>query len=445
MNSSPMPVEDLLKTARAALKKQPRDVKLHELIAPVYEKMERYADALPHLEFLLSVTPRDKALIARTLKALFMTGGFARAMQIIKSWQVDEPASAVPVRYMALTHALMGQFEQAQQSYAKAYEMDNSDSQALMLSGSMKLLLTDLREGYEEYSVRRTNKDLAALFDAILPWSGEPLAGKKIILWAEQGIGDVIMFLGLLPWLLQHKADITLAMTRKLVPLVARSFPNVPIISEDTFSEAHRTMFDYQMPMGQLIKHALPHYCPAKHPAYMKADAQKVSELRERYLSYAKERGRQKLIGISWHTNNPAVGFARNITLNELDPLFSISGLQFVSLQYGEHKADIAQCNQRFRDIILYDTAVDSFNDVDTLAAQIAAMDEVITIDNSTVHLAGALGVPATLMLSAMPEWRWGLKRDDCQWYSSVRLERQEVTLNWKPVLKRLRARLSES
>jgi tetratricopeptide (TPR) repeat protein len=440
-----MPVEDLLKTARAALKKQPRDVKLHELIAPVYEQLERYADALPHLEFMLSATPHDRALTVRTIKALFMTGGFAKAQQIIKNWQAQEPVSVLAVRYMALAHALMGQFEQAQQSYAKAYEMDSSDSQSLMLSGAMKLLLSDAREGYEEYSARQTNKDLARLFDAIPPWSGEPVADKKIILWAEQGIGDVVMFLGLLPWLSGRKADITLALTRKLVPLVVRSFPELPIISEDTFSQTDCTLFDYQMPMGQLIKHALPEYCPAKHPAYMKPDAQKVSALRERYLGYAKERSRKKLIGISWHTTNPAVGFARTITLPELDPLFSIPDLQFVSLQYGNHMADIESCNQRFRDIILHDAGIDAFGDIDALAAQIAAMDEVITIDNSTVHLAGALGVPATLMLSAMPDWRWGVTRGDCQWYGSVKLERQEVTLNWKPVLKRLRARLSES
>jgi tetratricopeptide (TPR) repeat protein len=440
-----MPVEDLLKTARAALKKQPRDVKLHALIAPVYEQQQRYADALPHLEFMLSVTPTDNALYARTLKALFMTGGFAKAQQIIKNWQAQEPASVLPVRYMALTHALMGQFEQAQQSYARAYEMNNADSQSLMLVGAMKLLLSDLREGYEEYSARHTNKDLAEIFEAIPAWSGEVITDKKMVLWAEQGIGDVIMFLGLLPWLVERKADITLAITRKLVPLVARAFPELPIISEDTFNQADCTKFHYQMPMGQLVKHALPEYCPAKHPAYMKADAQKLATLRERYLAYAKDRGRQKIIGISWHTTNPAVGFTRTITLPELDPLFSIPGLQFVSLQYGDHMADIERCNQRFRDILLHDEGVDAYNDVDALAAQIAAMDEVITIDNSTVHLAGALGVPTTLMLSAMPEWRWGLKNSDCQWYGSVKLERQETTLNWKPVLKRLRARLSAS
>jgi hypothetical protein len=185
-------------------------------------------------------------------------------------------------------------------------------------------------------------------------------------------------------------------------------------------------------------------YEPAAHPPYLKADAERARTLRFRYAEPAAERGRKRLVGLSWHTTNPDMGFTRNVDLSELAPLFSLPGVQFVSLQYGDHADAIAEVNRRFRDVLFADPAVDAFGDLDGLAAQICAMDEVITIDNSTVHLSGALGVPTTLLLPTCPDWRWGLQRSDCRWYRNVACVRQEAVLNWKPVIKRVRAKLEE-
>ncbi len=104
--------------------------------------------------------------------------------------------------------------------------------------------------------------------------------------------------------------------------------------------------------------------------------------------------------------------------------------------------ADHAAETEAFRDVLHTDASIDAYGDTDALAAQIRACDEVVSIQNSTVHLAGALGVKTTLMLSAASDWRWGLKRIDSRWYESVHIERQEKLLHWKPVLRRVRERL---
>jgi ADP-heptose:LPS heptosyltransferase len=91
---------------------------------------------------------------------------------------------------------------------------------------------------------------------------------------------------------------------------------------------------------------------------------------------------------------------------------------------------------------ILIDRTVDQLSDLDTFAAQIAAMDLVITIDNSTAHLAGALGVPVWALLPFAPDWRWLLDREDCLWYPTMRLFRQMEPGNWQSVVERVRSSL---
>ena len=206
------------------------------------------------------------------------------------------------------------------------------------------------------------------------------------------------------------------------------------------FFDARKSHFDVQLAFSQLMQHALPHYEPAQHAPHLKADKERAGRLREKYLSLS---GAKKLVGIAWHSANQDSSGQRNIPLALWQLLFALPHVQYVVLQYGDHRMEIDDVNRRFSGKLYLDSGIDSFHDMDALAAQIAAMDEVVTIDNATVHLAGALGVKTTLLLSAASEWRWGLERTDNRRYASVYLERQEKILAWEPVMARVEERLS--
>jgi ADP-heptose:LPS heptosyltransferase len=124
-----------------------------------------------------------------------------------------------------------------------------------------------------------------------------------------------------------------------------------------------------------------------------------------------------------------------------LTPLLTLSGIRWVSLQYGDHEALEEEAAAAGAPILI-DRAVDQLSDLDIFAAQIAAMDLVITIDNSTAHLAGALGVPVWVLLPFAPDWRWLLDREDCPWYPTMRLFRQTELGNWQSVVERVRRSL---
>lgn len=439
-------VQDLaqnIKLLHKTLKQRPKDAGLHSLAATTYERLGRHADALPHFAFLLSNAPHpDEALYVRYVKALQATGDLPKALQMADLGLTRYPASFSLSNLKALTLTLNRQFEQACEFYTHLASNAASHPQASGMCGFLKLLKSDMKDGYDDYARRTLESANLRILGTIPRWSGEDLQGKRVFVWSEQGIGDVIMFLGLLPWILAQGALVSLILVPKLAPLVARSFPGIKVLTGIPATGIRQSDYDYHIPIGDLLTHVFRLYTPADHPPYFKADAARTGRLRTQYLAKSAEHGRTRLIGLSWHTMNPDVGFTRNITLSELHPVLSVPNVQYVSLQYGSHADEIADCNRRMRDIIHCDPSIDPFNDIDGLAAQMAAMDEVITIDNATLHLAGALGIETALLLPTVPDWRWGLTKTDCLWYRSVRLERQEALGKWHSVLKRIRTRL---
>jgi ADP-heptose:LPS heptosyltransferase len=142
---------------------------------------------------------------------------------------------------------------------------------------------------------------------------------------------------------------------------------------------------------------------------------------------------------LAWHTKNRKTGRSRSIDLQLLGRLSARPGLHWVSLQYGE-RASLEE--QAANTPILIDPEIDQLSNIDQFAAQVAAMDLVITIDNSTAHLAGALGVPTWVLLPFAPDWRWQLSCTDSPWYPTVRLFRQTKLGNWESVVREVESAL---
>ncbi len=240
------------------------------------------------------------------------------------------------------------------------------------------------------------------------------------------------MFAGLLPDVLRAGNPCILECDNRLLPLFARSFPGVTVVSRP--AETQSVGFAAQIPSGSLPRLFRPGHASfqAATSPYLIADTSQRLALRARYHD-----GRP-LIGLAWKTKSRKSGHLRSIALPAFAPLFSNNHLKFVSLQYGNH-VDLQAEAQSAGMPLLIDPHVDQLSNMDLFAAQIAAMDLVIAIDNSTAHLAGALGVPVWLLLPLVPDWRWQLTREDSPWYPSMRIFRQQRISEWNPVLERVR------
>ncbi|MDR3771709.1 MAG: tetratricopeptide repeat protein [Terracidiphilus sp.] len=343
-----------------------------------------------------------------------------------------------------------GRLIEALPHFQRAVDLKPDYSQARFGQALAQIQSSDFAQGWRNYESRWQSIDHETPMRAYPQplWQGEPLGAGRLLLWGEQGVGDEIMFAGLVPDAIRTGNRIVLDCDPRLMPLFARSFPSVEVVA----SAAHLAPGSAQrsgpekpvdpaspaptigapdaiaahLPTGSLP--GLLRACGAPYAAdpspYLRADPMERDRFRARYAD-----GR-RLIGLAWQTRNQKTGRKRSIDLAAFAPLFALPGLRWISLQYG----DFDQLEQQALTAhapLAVDRGVDQFADIDRFAAQVAAMDLVLTIDNSTAHLSGALGVPVWLMLPFAANWRWLLNREDSPWYASMRLFRQPAPGNW--------------
>jgi Flp pilus assembly protein TadD len=328
----------------------------------------------------------------------------------------------------------LGEREAALEEYRMALELEPGDAQVEFSVGLIQLLRGELAEGWRRYERRwqAVDHDTPAREYGLPLWQGERVAGK-VLLWGEQGVGDEILFAGLVPDALRTGNAIVLDCDSRLKPLFARSFRGVEVVS------GYQPGGDVaaQMPVGSLpglFRRAEGDFTRTVSP-YLQADPAERARFRTRYGD-----GR-RVVGIAWFTRGKKSGRARSIALEALRPVLDVAGIRWVSLQYGDADALQAEVEASGASVMV-ERMVDQTKDMDRFAGQVSAMDLVVTIDNSAAHLAGALGVPTWVMLPYAPDQRWFLEREDSPWYPATRLFRQERIGEWGGVVERVREAL---
>ncbi|MBM10060.1 MAG: hypothetical protein CMF69_10900 [Magnetovibrio sp.] len=256
-------------------------------------------------------------------------------------------------------------------------------------------------------------------------WNGQSLKGKNLLVFAEQGVGDQVMFMALMPDLIARGARITLECDPRLVPLFQRSFPNIQCVpvEKPAVPETLSSKIDYHVAMGSIGCWLWKKFKTRSTSSYLKPDAEKTAELRAKY----KANSHNRLIGVSWESPQGANGAVKSLTLSHLIPLFDLPNTRFIDLQYGDTE-DARNSLKKENEIeLIHDDSVDQMQNLDDFAAQVAAMDAVVSVSNSTAHIAGALGITTCILLSQAPQWKWGGTKEDCEWYPNVRLLRRSV------------------
>jgi Flp pilus assembly protein TadD len=264
-------------------------------------------------------------------------------------------------------------------------------------------------------------------------WQGEPLAGKTLLVWGEQGMGDLLQCCRFIPLLAAH-------VHAQGGRVVWNSFPQMGALlvrSLGSYADGYSAgggvetlpAFDYEIPLmsvplvlgtlGDILSRSVP---------YLQADPAASATWRERLA------GEKRLkVGLAWtgslnHQRNPfrAVGWQRYASA-----FTDIDGVAFYSLQHGAG-ADVAAAQAAGMPMADYTGELKSFDDT---AAFVSALDLVITVCTSVAHLSGAIGQRTWVLLDVNPHWTWLLERSDNPWYPAATLYRQQQFGDWDPVL----------
>jgi tetratricopeptide (TPR) repeat protein len=307
-----------------------------------------------------------------------------------------------------------------------------------------RLLRGDLEGGFAHYDVRwrRPDADNRQHQFKVPLWDGRPLQSGRLLLWGESGVGDEVLCAGLIAEVIAAGTSIVLETDRRFVPLFQRTFPSATVFLRKTPPEPPANAPDVtaqsstlRLPM--LLRRRWQDF--RRHQGYLKADPGMVADYRARFAAL----GPGRKIGLAWASTNARTGGRKSTGLADWAPVLATPETQFVSLQYSRVDDEIDAMRTRGFANLWPNPNPDIRIDLDGLAAEIAALDLVITIAGINAHMAGALARPGFVLVQHTPLWFWFDRGDDSPWYPSLRMFRQEADGDWGQPIARIAAALA--
>ena len=471
-------LEEAVDTYRKALEINPDDIRTYNNLSVVLQKQGKLAEAIDTYYRILEIDPTDVEVCRSLGMLLTERGKLEEAIDAYyKVLEVDStdagiynnlgillkeqgkfkeaidayckaleifPGYADAYNNLGNVLQLQGDFEDAVVVYKKALEINSQFSEAHKNLGMLLLLTGELEHGWEKYEWRWKCHDFPSEnrnFPQPL-WDGTGLSDKSVLVWTEQGVGDEIMFANMLDTLSWMADKIITECEERLVPLFQRSFPKIQFFARE---QKPNPMLldrdiDYQVPIGSLAQWLRRNESQfPKKESYLSASSEKASQLRDKYKGLTDDRF---LVGISWKSINHGIEKEKSTILENWTPILSQPDCFFVNLQYGDIEQEIGEYYSSTGILIYTDQEINPLTNLDDFAAQISALDLVISISNTTVHISGALGKKVWTLLPYVPDWRWMLKREDTPWYPTMKLFRQSQMNDWRDVFQRVRLAL---
>lgn len=413
----------------AAARGNPPDSDALQQLAFVEFRLGRYDDAHCNFRTLLALAP-DSHRAHHNFGLLQLETGYAE--EALASFRRALELQPDTVESLTCTgHALrdLGRLAEAIAAYDEALRRRPGFGDALSNRSHALLMRGDFAAGWPAYEQRFEASATLAPSRGLPAWHGETLAGKRIVVLQEQGIGDELMFASCLPDLLATAGHCVIECNPRLVTLFARSFPQATVRAANCSEAAHA---DCQVSAGSLPLHF--RATAAAFPSsagYLKADSARVQFWSN---TLAVDAG-VKRVGIAWRGGTLRNRrYLRSLNLLELLPVLRSGGCSFVSLQSGDYRSELQTLADR-QGIRISEPAFDANADLDELAALIAGLDLVVTVDNTIAHLCGSLGKPVWILLPFSAEWRYARDTPATPWYPSARLFRQPAPRDWTRVV----------
>jgi tetratricopeptide (TPR) repeat protein len=415
------------KHLRQAIAIDPGFAEVHYNLGNLRETQKAYHEAAASFRRAIDLKPEFYDAHNNLGAALLKAGDAAAALASFERAAALRPDHAEAHHNLANALCELGRYADALAGYRRAVGLDPEHVQANFSAALIQLLRGDLREGFKGYEWRWRLATLPPRALSAPLWNGEDLAGRTILLHAEQGYGDTILGLRYVPLVAARGGSVMLEVPQPLMRLAQR----LPGVAQVVARGATLPPFELHCPLLSLARTfgTTLETIPAETP-YLEAPAEALTRWRSRLGP-----GSGLKVGLVWAgSSQHRSDELRSIPLEMFLPLLRLQGSRWFSLQVGERSADL----QRMPDDLVTDLS-GQFTDFAETAAAICNLDLVIAVDTAVAHLAGALGRPVWVLVRSHPDWRWLLDRDDSPWYPTLRLFRQRALGDWRDVIRDVR------
>lgn len=397
--------------------------------------LQRPGDAVVSLDRAIAQNPRYPEAWYNRGNTLITLARYEEALYSFDQSILLRPEHAESISNRGSALVYLKRYQDALDSYDRAIALDPEFAHPHCNRGICKLLLGDFEQGWSDYAWRwgfGKHGDKPAF--EMPEWNGKRVDGS-LLAWGEQGLGDQILHMGMLDQLMLVSNQVVLAVEPRLVSLAQRSFPGINVAR--ITAPLPEQEYCAWIPLGDLGRHFRKSwlYFPTDRTSYLKPDHELAERLRRRLTQK-----HNFVCGVSWISKNSEFGTHKSLRLIDMLDIFGIPGIEFVDLQYGDTRQEREEIAREHGVRLTRLDDIDNTKDIDGLAALINACDMVVTISNTTAHLAGAVGKETLLMLpySQGRLWYWHENRDDSPWYPSVRIFRQTRPHVWEEVLSRV-------
>ena len=408
----------------------------------VLNRLMRFEEALESYNLAIEFNPEcDEAYSNRGI-VLYELKRFKESLESYDKAIEFNPYDAITYYNRGNLLNELKRFQESLASYDKAIEINPEYAEAYFNKSILLLSLQDFENGWQLYDWRwKSNSHRSLPINTNKPklinFHNNFDGNKKILIWAEQGVGDQILYSSMLDQLFKIAPSSQIMLDKRLLPLFERSIPqgkylDKTVATEDIEYDEHLSIAD----LGKYFRTCSDDFDSSRN-YYLKADQSRANEIRGFLIG-----DKKFLCGVTWNSKVDIKGVEKSIQLTDLLPILSMKHIAFVNLQYGDAQEQLSDFNKKHNSNIQECFSVDNFNDLDGHAALIQACDFVVTISNTSAHISGAIGKETYLMCPAGKGflWYWSNQLNGKSlWYPSIHIYQQNVMGQWFDVVQRVK------
>ena len=353
------------------------------------------------------------------------------------------PNSPTVLTNLANSYSAQGHYEDAMPLWDKALKISPNSSQARMNRGLASLGMGKFETGWDDYEYRfHEDNFIPERFNDIPKWTGPGQDAVPVLIWVEQGIGDEAMFASIYHELAELKEKFAAECNHRLLETYKESFPHIFFVPTHAIKD--QSAFKYQISiasLGRILRRSRDAFDQHRPKCgYLKQSADALKHSTRTALADLPK----PWIGVSWESYALTMNFRGRKSIPSAEFAEFTRGFKgsFINLQFPNPHKHENHAPQVIPENVHTLPDLDLKNDLRGLTSLLREMDHVVTIGNSVAHLCGAFGIPATVLLPYVADWRWGFSGDKSVWYDSLTLRRNKDPNSWSALLAEIKTGL---